>query len=156
MKGLFDDGVQFQQETQLVSIPELPTYEQSLADILKGKKQLYIDPRYLPEGPELPPGYEEDVEIDCAIDKEDEINVLLADLGLKNYDDVKKQRNRVDITNTRTEKFLNKIIEQATHKRRQLNGVKTQNILLHKKEAMTEQDLIVQNKQVDDRRVPNE
>ena len=53
-------------------------------------------------------------------------------------------------------KFLNKIIEQATHKRRQLNGVKTHNILLHKKEAMTEQDLIVQNKQVDDRRVPNE
>lgn len=122
----------------------------------KRKKQLYTDPRYLPEGPELPPGYEEDVEIDCAIDKEDEINVLLADLGLKNYDDVKKQRNRVDMTNTRAEKFLNKIIEQATHKRRQLNGVKTQNILLHKKEAMTEQDLIVQNKQVDDRRVPNE
>ena len=156
MKGLFDDGVQFQQETQLVSIPELPTYEQSLADILKGKKQLYTDPRYLPEGPELPPGYEEDVEIDCAIDKEDEINVLLADLGLKNYDDVKKQRNRVDMTNTLAEKFLNKKIEQATHKRRRLNGVKTQNILLHKKEAMTEQDLIVQNKQVDDRRVPNE
>ena len=52
------------------------------------------------------------------------------------------------MTNTRAEKFLNKIIEQATHKRRQLNGVKTQNILLHKKEAMTEQDLIVQNKQV--------
>lgn len=156
MKGLFDAGVQFQQETQLVSIPELPTYEQSLADILKGKKQLYTDPRYLPEGPELPPGYEEDVEMDCAIDKEDEINVLLADLGLKNYDDVKKQRNRVDITNTRAEKFLNKIIEQVTHKRRQLNGVKTQNILLHKKEAMTEQDLFVQNKQVDDRRLPKE
>lgn len=94
--------------------------------------------------------------MDCAIDKEDEINVLLADLGLKNYDDVKKQRNRVDMTNTRAEKFLNEIIEQATHKRRQLNGVKTPNILLHKKEAMTEQDLIVQNKQVDDRRVPNE
>lgn len=94
--------------------------------------------------------------MDCAIDKEDEINVLLADLGIKNYDDVKKQRNRVDITNTRAEKFLNKIIEQATHKRRQLNGVKTQNILLHKKEAMTEQDLIVQNKQVDDRRLPKE
>lgn len=126
MKGLFDDGVQFQQETQLVSIPELPTHEQSLADILKGKKQLYTDPRYLPEGPELPPGYEEDVEMDCAIDKEDEINVLLADLGLKNYDDVKKQRNKVDMTNTRAEKFLNKIIEQATHKRRQLNGVKTE------------------------------
>ena len=52
--------------------------------------------------------------MDCAIDKEDEINVLLADLGLKNYDDVKKQRNRVDMTNTRAEKFLNKIIEQAT------------------------------------------
>lgn len=82
--------------------------------------------------------------------------MLLADLGLKNYDDVKKQRNRVDMTNTRAEKFLNEIIEQATHKRRQLNGVKTPNILLHKKEAMTEQDLIVQNKQVDDRRVPNE
>ena len=59
--------------------------------------------------------------------------MLLADLGLKNYDDVKKQRNRVDMTNIRAEKFLNKIIEQATHKRRQLNGVKTQNILLHKK-----------------------
>ena len=58
LEGLFDEGVQPQHEKQLV--PKVPKYEESLADMLNGNKQIYVDPQYCPEEPELPPEYEED------------------------------------------------------------------------------------------------
>ena len=71
-----------QQEKQLV--PKPPTYEQSLQDILEGKKEIYVDPKYFPEEPELPPEYDEDEEIDYGLDDEDMDNEILNDLGLQN------------------------------------------------------------------------
>ena len=54
LDDLFGDYVPPQQEKQLV--PKPPTYEESLADVLEGKKEIYIDPQYLSHDPqELPP-----------------------------------------------------------------------------------------------------
>ena len=42
--------------------------------------------KYLPEEPhEMPPEYEEDEETDYALDEEDNANMILDDMGLKNY-----------------------------------------------------------------------
>ena len=42
----------------------------------------------------MPPEYEEDEEIDYALDEEDSANMILDDLGLSNYDDIEKQLNQ--------------------------------------------------------------
>ena len=79
---LFEQPVLPQQEKQL--IPKPPTYEESLQDILEGKKEIYVDP----QEPQLPPEYDDDDEIDYGLDDEDMDNEILNDLGLQNYDSV--------------------------------------------------------------------
>ena len=39
----------------------------------------------------MPPEYEEDEEIDYALDEEDSANMILDDLGISNYDDIEKR-----------------------------------------------------------------
>ena len=39
----------------------------------------------------MPPEYEEDEEIDYALDEEDSANMILDELELSNYDDIEKQ-----------------------------------------------------------------
>ena len=81
LDDLFGDYVPPQQEKQIV--PKPPTYEESLADVLEGKKEIYIDPQYLSENPqELPPEYDDDEEVDYAIDDEDLIKGTLEDIGI--------------------------------------------------------------------------
>ena len=121
---LFDQPVLPQQEKQLVPLP--PTYEQSLQDILEGKKEIYVDPQYFPQEPlDLPPEYDEDDEIDYGLDDEDMDNVILGDLGLQNYDSVEKVINQQEMTKQKNKKYLNKIINEAKIKRNQLKGYKT-------------------------------
>ena len=67
LDDLFDQPVLPQQEKQLVPVP--PTYEESLQDLLEGKKEIYVDPKYLPE--DLPPEYDDDEGIDYALDDDD-------------------------------------------------------------------------------------
>ena len=56
LDDLFDEGVLPDSQKQIV--PEPPTYEESLKDILEGKKHIYVDPQYLPEEPqEMPPEF---------------------------------------------------------------------------------------------------
>ena len=63
LDDLFGDYVPPQQEKQIV--PKPPKYEESLADILEGKKEIYVDPKYFPEDPkELPPEYDDDEGVD--------------------------------------------------------------------------------------------
>ena len=50
LDDLFGDYVPPQQEKQLV--PKPPTYEESLADILEGNKEIYVDPQYLSKAPD--------------------------------------------------------------------------------------------------------
>ena len=120
---LFEQPVLPQQEKQLVSKP--PTYEESLQDILEGKKEMYVDPKYFPEEPELPPEYDDEEEIDYGIDDEDMDNEILDDLGLQNYDSVEKVINQQEMTQRKNKKYLNKIVNDAKFKRNQLKGRKS-------------------------------
>ena len=79
-------------------MPKPPTYEESLQDLLEGKKEIYVDPQYFPKEPELPPEYDDDDEIDYGLDDEDMDNEILNDLGLQNYDSVEKALNQQEMT----------------------------------------------------------
>ena len=97
LDDFFDEGLVPENKKQIV--PKPPTYEESLKDVLEGKKQIYVDPQYFPKEPQdLPPEYEEDEEIDYALDEEDSANMILDDLGLSNYDDIEKQLNQPEMT----------------------------------------------------------
>ena len=120
---LFEQPVLPQQEKQIVPMP--PTYEQSLQDIIEGKKEIYVDPQYFPQEPDLPPEYDEDDEIDYGLQDEDLDNEILGDLGLQNYDSVEKVINQQEMTQQKNKKYLNKIINEAKTKRNQLKGYKT-------------------------------
>ena len=120
---LFEQPVLPQQEKQLM--PKPPTYEESLQDVLKGKKDIYVDPQYFPQEPQLPPEYDDDDEIDYGLDDEDMDNEILNDLGLQNYDSVEKVLNQQEMTERKNKKYLNKIINEARFKRNQLKGYKS-------------------------------
>ena len=125
LDDFFDEGLVPENKKQIV--PKPPTYEESLKDILEGKKQIYVDPQYFPEEPQdLPPEYEEDEEIDYALDEEDSANMILDDLGLSNYDDIEKQLERPEMPKKQIKPFLKKKVEAANHKRNQLKGRKSQ------------------------------
>ena len=104
LDDFFDEGLVPENKKQIV--PKPPTYEESLKDILEGKKQIYVDPQYFPEEPQdMPPEYEEDEEIDYALDEEDSANMILDDLELSNYDDIEKQLNQPEMTQTKDQKI---------------------------------------------------
>ena len=124
LDDFFDEGLVPENEKQIV--PKPPTYEESLKDILEGKKQIYVDPQYSTEEPQdMPPEYEEDEEIDYALDEEDSVNMILDDLGLSNYDDIEKQINQPEMTQRKIKKYVNKKLKDAEFKRNQLKGKKT-------------------------------
>ena len=144
---LFEQPVLPQQEKQLV--PKPPTYEESLQDILEGKKEIHVDPKYFPEEPKLPPEYDEDEEIDYGLDDEDMDNEILGDLGLENYDSVEKVMNQQEMTERRNKKYLNKIINDAKFKRNQLKAYKGNVTKQYKSGNITEADRQEENKRVD-------
>ena len=124
LDDFFDEGLVPENEKQIV--PKPPTYEESLKDVLEGKKQVYVDPQYFPEEPQdIPPEYE-DEEIDYALDKEDSANMILDDLKLSNYDDIEKQLKRPEMTQKNTKRYINKKLDDAEYRRRQLKGHKGQ------------------------------
>ena len=115
LDDFFDEGLVPENEKEIV--PKLPTYEESLKDVLEGKKQIYD---------EEPPEYEEDEEIDYALDEEDSVNYILDDLGLTNYDNIEKQLNQPEMTQRRIKRYLDMKLKLAITKRYQLNGLKSQ------------------------------
>ena len=117
LDDFFDEGLVPENEKQLV--PKPPTYEESLKDVLEGKKQTYVDPQ------DMPPEYEEDEEIDYALDEEDSANMILDELELSNYDDIEKQINQPEMTQRKIKKYVNKKLKEAEFKRNQLKGYKT-------------------------------
>ena len=122
LDDFFDEGLVPENEKQIV--PKPPTYEESLEDVLEGKKPIYVDPQYFPEKPQdMPPEYEE---IDYALDKEDSANLILDDLGLSNYDDIEKQLNQPEMTQKRIKRYIDKQLKDAEKKRHQLKGYKSQ------------------------------
>ena len=196
----FGDYVAPQQEKQLV--PKPPTYEESLEDILEGKK-IYVDPQYFPQNPqyfpqnpqyfpqnpqyfpqdpqyfpqdpqyfpqnpqyfsqnpqyfsqnpqELPPEYDDDVDVDYTMDDEDISKDILNDIGITNYENVEKILNQPEMNPTKTKAYLNKIIKEAVYKRNQLNGFKANITKQYKSGKISEADRQMQNKRIDNARV---
>ena len=107
---LFGDYIPPQQEKQLV--PKPPTYEESLADVLERKKEIYVDPQYLSQDPqELPPEYDDDEEVDYAIDDEDISKAILNDIGIPDYENVELVLNQSGMTDGRRMAYLKKILK---------------------------------------------
>ena len=152
LDDLFGDYVPPQQEKQIV--PKPPKYEESLADVLEGKKEIYIDPQYLYENPqELPPQYDDDEEVDYAIDDEDLIKETLEDIGIPDYENVELQLNQQEMTPKTTKAYLNKILKEAKFKRKQLGGFKADITKKYKRGEISEAERQFKNKRIDNGRV---
>ena len=149
---LFDEQpVPPQQNKQLV--PKPPTYEESLQDLMKGEKEIYVDPQYFPKDPqELPPEYDDDEEVDYTIDDEDMNNDILDDLGIMNYENVDKVLNQSEMTPDKTKMYLKKIIKDAEFKRKQLGGYKSKVTKDYNKGVISAADRQVMYKRLDDAR----
>ena len=143
-----DEGLVPENEKQIVPIP--PTYEESLKDILEGKKQIYVDPQYFPEEPQdMPSEYEEDEEIDYALDEEDSVNMILDDLGLSNYDDIEKRLNQPEMTQKKIKRYLDIKLKDAEFRRNQLKGYKTQVSQAYSKGKIGEAQKTMDYKRID-------
>ena len=151
LDDLFGDYVPPQQEKQLV--PKPPKYEESLEDMLKGK-EIYVDPQYFPQDPqELPPEYDDDEEVDYAIDDEDSIKKTLEDIGITDYENVELTLNKQEMTPQKTKTYLIKIIKNANLERKRLNGFKANVTKKYKKGEISEADRQVMNKRINNARV---
>ena len=144
LDDFFDEGLVPENEKQIV--PKPPTYEESLKDVFEGKKQTYVDPQ------DMPPEYEEDEEIDYALDEEDSANMILDDLELSNYDDIEKQINQPEMTQRKIKKYVNKKLKDAEYKRNQLKGRKTQVSLAYNKGQISEAQKTMDHKRIDNAR----
>ena len=142
LDDFFDEGLVPENKKQIV--PKPPTYEESLKDILEGK---------FPEEPQdLPPEYDEDEEIDYALDDEDSVNMILDDLKLSNYDDIEKQLNLPEMTPKKSKKYLNKKVKDAEFKRNQLKGYKRQVSQAYNKGKIGEAEKTLRYKKIDNER----
>ena len=151
LDDFFDEGLVPENKKQIV--PKPPAYEESLKDILEGKKQIYVDPQYFPEEPQdLPPEYEEDEEIDYALDEEDSDNMILDDLGLSNYDDIEKRLIQPEMTQKKIKLYVNKKLKDAEFKRHQLKGYKSQVSQAYNKGKIGEAQKTIDYKRIDNAR----
>ena len=151
LDDFFDEGLVPENKKQIV--PKPPTYEESLKDILEGKKQIHVDPQYFPEEPQdMLPEYEEDEEIDYALDEEDSANMILDDLGLSNYDDIEKQLNQPEMTQQKIKQYVNKKIKDAKSRRHQLKGYKSQVSQSYNKGKIGEAQKTLDYKRIDNAR----
>ena len=120
LEDLFGDQVLPQNDKQLV--PKPPSYEDVLKDLASGEKQMYIDPEFMYEPEDLPPGYEEEEVPDYEILEEDRINQALDELQIPNYDDIELRLQQEDMDNKKRKSYLNKILKNAKDQRSKLNG----------------------------------
>ena len=151
LDDFFDEGLGPENEKQIV--PKPPTYEESLQDILEGKKQIYVNPQYFPEEPQdMPPEYEEDEDIDYALDEEDSANTILDDLGLPNYDAIEKQLNQPEMTQKRIKRYVDKQLKDAEFRRHQLKGYKSQVSQAYNKGKIGEAQKTMDYKRIDNAR----
>ena len=151
LDDFFDEGLP---ENKKQIVPKPPTYEESLKDILEGKKQIYVDPQYFPEEPQdMPPEYEEDEEIDYALDEEDSANMILDELDLSNYDDIEKQLNQPEMTPRKIKRYIDKKLKDAIKVRNQLKGRKSQASQAYNKGNLNEAEKTQVFKILDNERV---
>ena len=152
LDDFFDEGLVPENKKQIV--PKPSTYEESLKDVLEGEKQIYVDPQYFPEEPQdMPPEYEEDEEIDYALDDEDSANIILDELELSNYDDIEKQINQPEMTQRKIKKYVNKKLKDAEFRRNQLKGKKGNISKEYNKGKIGEAEKTMKHKRIDNARV---
>ena len=102
---------------------------------------------------ELPPEYDDDEEVDYAIDDEDLIKGTLEDIGISNYEQIEKILDQPEMTDKKKRSFINKIIKDATFKRKQLSGFKANVTKKYKSGNLSEAERQMQNKRIDNARV---
>ena len=150
LDDFFDEGLP---ENKKQIVPKPPTYEESLKDILEGKKQIYVDPQYFPEEPQdMPPEYGEDEEIDYALDEEDSVNMILDELELSNYDDIEKQLERPEMTPRKKKKYIDKKLKDVEFRRNQLKGYKSNISKDYNKGKIGEAEKTLKYKRIDNAR----
>ena len=143
LDDFFDEGLVPENKKQIV--PKPPTYEESLKDILEGKKQIDVDPQYFPEEPQdMPPEYEEY--------EEDSANMILDELDLSNYDDIEKQLNQPEMTPRKIKRYIDKKLTDANIKRNQLKGYKSQVSQAYNKGKISEAQKTMDYKRIDNAR----
>lgn len=148
---LFDEPVLPQQDKQIV--PKPPTYEESLQDLLEGKKDIYVDPQYFPEEPNgLPPEYDDNEEIDYALDDEDATNEILNDIGIINYDSIENVLTQPEMTHQKTRKYLLKVLKDAKTRRNQLKGYKSNVTKEYNSGTISGAERQIRNKRIDNAR----
>ena len=84
----FDRPVLPENANQIV--PKPPTYDESLKDVLEGKKEIYVDRQYLSQ---KPPEYDYN---ESPNNEEDAANRTLDHMGVVNYENVEKRFNQPD------------------------------------------------------------
>ena len=119
LEDLFGDQVLPQNDKQLV--PKPPSYEDVLKDLESGEKQIYIDPEYMYEQEDLPPGYEEEAP-DYEILEEDRINQALDDLEIPNHDDIELQLEQKGMNDQKRKSYLRLVLKNAKTKKKQIPG----------------------------------
>ena len=140
LDDLFEQPVLPQQEKQ--QVPKPPTYEESLQDILEGKKEF----------PEEPPEYDDDDEVDYGLDDEDEVNTILDDLDVPNYDSVEKVLNQEAMNDKKRKIYIGRVIKHAKTKRNELKGSKAHVTKQYNSGAISAADRQVRNKRIDNAR----
>ena len=134
-------------------MPKPPIYEETLADVLEGKKKVYVDPQYLPPEPEdLPPEYDEDEVPDYALDDDDRTAEILKDLEITDYDNIDKILSHPEITPQKTRSYVNKVIVDANFRRNQSKGYKSRVTHAWKQGQIGEAERAQEKKRIDDAR----
>ena len=100
----------------------------------------------------MPPEYDDDDEIDYALDDKHMSNEILNDMGIRDCDSVEKVLNQPEMTHKKTNTFLNKIINDAEKRRKQLSGFKSHLTKQYKKGIISEAERQMGNKRIDDAR----
>ena len=100
----------------------------------------------------MPPEYEEDKEIDYALNEEDSANMILDDLGLSNYDAIEMQLDQPEMTEQKIKKYINKKLQDAKFKGNQLKGYKSQVSQEYNKGKMGEAEKTMKYKRIDNAR----
>ena len=150
LEDLFGDQVLPQNDKQLV--PKPPSYEDVLEDLASGEKQMYIDPEFMYEPEDLPPGYEEEEVPDYEILEEDRINQALDELQIPNYDDIELRLQQEDMNDKKRKSYLNKILKNAKDQRLKLNGYLSDISKKLKSGLMTESEAQYRRKIIQDTR----
>ena len=150
LDDLFGEQVQPQDNKQLV--PKPPSYEDVLEDIKSGAKEMYIDPEYMYEPEDLPPGYEAEEGPDYNIIEEDEVNQALDTLQIPNYNDIELRLTEEDMDDNKRKAYLNKILKNAKDQRGKLTGYSTNVTKKLKKGIMSEAEAQYRRKVINDTR----